>query len=332
MDAMDFFRQLYSKPNSLAVTPSRVFVGIFLGFVRVSVGRFARMSARMFVGTFVLAFFAGVVGDACAAPLKSPAKTSTTTTAKITAESAAKAHAPRSDKTGKENPAAANEQMLTVWSEGEMLSKAEVTYSKLGFRIKSQIGSSFWTVKEPRVATLMNPENKVFLKMPVDAYIAELREDLRPMPVAKIQPGVDVSLPSDRKGKKFECLMEDKNAPGVLMKSGEFVCVDAKIPSEVHRMWCRFLTIPYDAKRGLPIGVSQIARRHMNRRAVAKPSPQRFKTIIAPRQIKERPLDISLFQIPKGYQQSKDRASLYFSVDGTIKENDIEDLFMQPLK
>lgn len=227
---------------------------------------------------------------------------------------------------------APKETMLTVWSDGEMLSKAEVTYSSLGFRIKSQIGSSFWLVSNPTKATLMNPENKVFLEMPVEDYIEELREGMQPMPFARVSAGVDVPLPNARKGKKFDCFIAEKDAEGKDIKGGEFTCVVTKLPAAVHQMWCRFMTIDYSAKRGLPIGAKQINRRKRMRNRAPEARLRPMKVIVEPRQIKDVPFDAKLFEVPKGYHRSRDRASLYFSVDGNIKKDDIEDLFMQPLK
>jgi len=226
----------------------------------------------------------------------------------------------------------ANETMLTVWSDGEMLSKAEVTYSSLGFRIKSQIGSSFWLVSNPTKATLMNPENKVFLVMPVEDYIEELREGMQPMPLAKVSAGADVTLSNNRKGKKFDCFTGEKDTEGKDVKGGEFTCITAKLPVAVHQMWCRFMTVDYSPKRGLPIGAKQTHRRKRMRNRASEGRLRPMKVIIEPRQIKDVPLDAKLFEIPKGYHRSSDRASLYFSVDGNIKKDDIEDLFMQPIK
>jgi hypothetical protein len=251
-----------------------------------------------------------------------------------TSKKASKVFPESASKVSNRTPSASQATMTTVWSEGELLSKAEVTFCELGFRIKSQIGTSFWSIKDPGSAVLMNPENKVYLKEPVGEYIAELREDWRPVPPSKISSATKTELPDKIKGKRYTCVLPAKSDDGQEVTAAEFICMDMKLPPAVNQMWCNFLTLEYSPKRGVPVAMKQLMQRRQGQKKRKSKSlrPPRIVTIIEPRQIKELPLDPSFFEIPKGFHRSKDRASLYFSVDGNIKKDDIEDLFMQPLK
>jgi len=268
--------------------------------------------------------------------------------------------------------AAADEQMLTVWCDGGLFSKAEVNLSSKGFRFKSQVGTSIWQTKAPDKAILMNTESKVYMPVPLDEYVHEMREDYAEIPVDKLKAPKDVTLPSGFKGKQYDAngippvsrhrrqrgsghqldvsfgqrsqriydsLPHKRKGPeppalkpGEVMKVADFVCMETTLPVQVQQVWCRFMGVKYSPKRGMPVGSRQIVLRNwMEKQAFGGPHAQ-YRDIVKPRQIKIQPLDPKLFEIPKGFMKAKDRASLYLSVDGDLKKEDIEDLFAQPLK
>lgn len=234
------------------------------------------------------------------------------------------------------------ETMLSITSRSDN-GPLQIYLSRLGIRMKGKLGSSLWRSSDPRKATLMNPENKTYLDCPVEEYIHDLRDEDFPKIAVKRFKSAKAKLPAGFSGNEYT-VFYDQGKDLVfarvisLSKSG--------IPEPTHRMWCHYTGIS-GANLGLPVSIYRVRGRHAGgrrgrrhsvgpyhaeRASLRKPGSGGLRSFLVPTELARKPLDPTLFTLPKGFKKAGDKAAFYLSQDGQMKQSDLEDFFRVPLK
>ncbi|MCA9804130.1 MAG: hypothetical protein KC777_19310 [Cyanobacteria bacterium HKST-UBA02] len=234
------------------------------------------------------------------------------------------------------------ETMLSITSRSDN-GPLQIYLSRLGIRMKGKLGGSLWKSSDPRKATLMNPENKTYLDFPIEEYIHDLRDEDFPGIAVKRFKSAKAKLPAGFSGNEYTVYYEQgkdivfARVIG-LSKSG--------IPEPTHQMWCHYTGIS-GADLGLPVSIYRVRGRHggghrgrrhsvgpyhAERASLRKPGKGGLRSFLVPTELARKPLDPTLFTLPKGFKKAGDKAAFYLSQDGQMKQSDLEDFFRVPLK
>lgn len=229
-----------------------------------------------------------------------------------------------------------SEMMFTIKSASDM-GPMEINMCSLGLRLKGKIGSSLWRASQPNVAVLINPENKTYLFVPVEEYVSDLRDEDFPIIIAD-KPNcrfAKAQLPGGFNG--TECTVFAKLQNGSERTFAKVTGIkNLGVSEPVNRMWCTYTGFK-GPDIGVPVSIYRVrGRRHEGER---KRSPtsyeqrvEKLKSFLVPIELKNAAVEPGLFNLPSGYNRAKDRAALYLSKDGDMKESDLEDLFRVPMK
>lgn len=238
------------------------------------------------------------------------------------------------------------ETMLSITSRSDN-SPLQIYLSSLGIRMRGKLGSSLWKSSDPRKATLMNPENKTYLEFPVEEYIHDLRDEDFPGIAVKRFKSATAKLPAGFNGKEYTVFYEQGgNQKGDQIFARVIGLSNSGVPEATHRMWCNYTGIR-GADFGLPVSIYRVRGRHggghrrrrqsfdpnhSERPSLRKPGGETLRSILVPSELARKPLDPTLFTLPKGYVRARDKAAFYLSQDGQMKESDLEDFFRVPLQ
>lgn len=251
-------------------------------------------------------------------------------------------------------PALALEKMLVLKGAGELFDVFSMRLSEQGIRIRTKIGEGLWLAAKPQSYIMINPENKTFLEVSFKWYVEALREDY---PKIKWDRKVE-KLVGEKFGQKVTrtiFMRKDSLSKDSLAKNSGAKDVNTELnaaeldsikvqalPPAVLKVLTDLLSVE---SRGeiLPIYCKQLMRRHWfgemitgpERRLKTRTNNGRENTTKVMFEVKEfgwQPYDASFFRLSKDLKRARDRASLFLSVDGDIKEKDIEDFFMRELK
>src|SRR5262249_41293425 len=102
----------------------------------------------------------------------------------------------------------------------------------------------------------------------------------------------------------------------------------------VHQMWCRYTGF-VGPDIGIPVSIYRVRGRgggHRRKRSIYEERVEKMKSFLVPVELKRSTVEPSYFEPPKGFKKAKDRAALYLSTDGDMKQSDLEDFFRVPLK
>ncbi|MBK9141965.1 MAG: hypothetical protein IPM23_05675 [Candidatus Melainabacteria bacterium] len=232
------------------------------------------------------------------------------------------------------------ETMLSITSRSDN-GPLQIYLSSLGIRMRGKLGSSIWKASDPRKATLINPENKTYLELPVEEYIHELRDEDFPGIAVKRFESARARLPAGFNGKEYTVFYQQSRDQIFARVIG---LSNSGIPEATHRMWCQYTGIR-GADFGLPVSIHRIRGRHgsgrrrrsfgpdhSERSSFRKPGGETLRSILVPSELARKPLDPALFTVPKGYVRARDKAAFYLSQDGQMKQSDLEDFFRVPLQ
>lgn len=236
-------------------------------------------------------------------------------------------------------PVSAADKMLVLKGAGELFDAYSMRLSEQGIRIRTKIGEGLWLAAKPQSYIMINPENKTFLEVSLKWYVEDLREDF---PKIKWDRKTE-KVNGEKFGKKVirtEFVRKDGNTE---LKAAELDSIKVEaLPPAVLKVLTDLLTID---SRGeiLPIYCKQLLRPKWygemvtgpDRRLKTRTNKGRENTAKVMFEVKElswQPCDPSYFRLNKDLQRARDRASLFLSTDGNIKEKDIEDFFMRELK
>lgn len=246
-------------------------------------------------------------------------------------------------------PALASEKMLVLKGAGELFDVFSMRLSEQGIRIRTKIGEGLWLAAKPQSYIMINPENKTFLEVSLKWYVEDLREDY---PKIKWDRKVE-KLVGEKFGQKVtrtayirkDSLAKNSGPKDVNteLNAAELDSIKVQgLPPAVLKVLTDLLSVE---SRGeiLPIYCKQLMRRHWygemitgpERRLKTRTNKGREDTTKVMFEVKEfgwQPYDASFFRLSKDLKRARDRASLFLSTDGNIKEKDIEDFFMRELK
>jgi hypothetical protein len=251
-------------------------------------------------------------------------------------------------------PALALEKMLVLKGAGELFDVFSMRLSEQGIRIRTKIGEGLWLAAKPQSYIMINPENKTFLEVSFKWYVEDLREDY---PKIKWDRKVE-KLVGEKFGQKVtrtafirkdslskDSLAKNSGPKGVNteLNAAELDSIKVQgLPPAVLKVLTDLLSVESRGET-LPIYCKQLMRRHWfgemitgpERRLKTRTNNGRENTTKVMFEVKEfgwQPYDASFFRLSKDLKRARDRASLFLSTDGDIKEKDIEDFFMRELK
>ncbi len=251
-------------------------------------------------------------------------------------------------------PALALEKMLVLKGAGELFDVFSMRLSEQGIRIRTKIGEGLWLAAKPQSYIMINPENKTFLEVSFKWYVEDLREDY---PKIKWDRKVD-KLVGEKFGQKVTrttFIRKDSLSKNSLAKNSGPKDVNTELnaaeldsikvqglPPAVLKVLTDLLSVESRGET-LPIYCKQLMRRHWYGEMITGPE-RRLKTrtnqgrenstkvMFEVKELGWQPYDASFFRLSKDLKRARDRASLFLSTDGDIKEKDIEDFFMRELK
>lgn len=214
-------------------------------------------------------------------------------------------------------------KMLLLKCAGSMLGPVEVFFAPHSFSILNSNGLVIWRDKEPGKVQLLNTENRTVLTVPLDEYIDDISSGLRDLSGAVKTGPTPVVMPDGRKANQM--MFVAQNARRGYKVQAVFL-PDLKVSPPMVQAWCRIFFV--EPQYGMPVTVRH--NKSMKRRDLAvttNPTDKVWRTMIAYKSLDVVPFRQDRFIVPKDFKIAKDKSALYFSVDGVLKKEDIDDLF-----
>lgn len=219
---------------------------------------------------------------------------------------------------GSKSAESKDKKMLTVKTQSISFT-LDSKFSALGIHNRSKTGNSLWRASKPEVVCLINPENKSYLEIPVQEYIeSEVHMGRRSRHFTEVSKPVP-TMENGHPALRYELY---STRDGVREKVADIICVKQScVPKKVVEMWCRMFGLNR-TDLGFPIGL--LSEKHLRNRRHTKIEDAPTFTLKA---LGVSPLDTSIFEVPKGLKPAPDKASLYFSLDGNLKNSDMDEIF-----
>ncbi|MBK7838565.1 MAG: hypothetical protein IPJ49_12970 [Candidatus Obscuribacter sp.] len=214
-------------------------------------------------------------------------------------------------------------KMLLLKCTGSMLGPVEVFFAPHSFSILNSNGLVIWRDKEPDKVQLLNTENRTVLTVPLDEYIDDISSGLKDLSGSVKTGPTPVVMPDGRKASQ---IMFDAQTARRGYKVQAVFLPDLKVSPLMVQAWCRIFFV--EPQYGMPVTVrhnKSIKRRDLT--VTTNPTDKVWRTMIAYKSLEAVPFRPDRFVVPKDFKAAKDKSALYFSVDGVLKKEDIDDLF-----
>jgi hypothetical protein len=211
-----------------------------------------------------------------------------------------------------------NQKMLSVKTQSISFT-LDSKFSALGIHNRTKTGNSLWRASKPEVVCLINPENKSYLEIPVEEYIeSEVHMGRR----SRHFSDVSKPVPTTENGHPALRYELYTTRDGAREKVADIICIKQNcVPKKVVEMWCKMFGLNR-TDLGFPIGL--LSEKHLrNRRHTRIEDAPTFSL----KALNESPMDKSIFEVPKELKPAPDKASLYFSLDGNLKNSDMDEIF-----
>ena len=221
------------------------------------------------------------------------------------------------------NASAANKKVICLNLVGDLFDKAEVLLSDRGLKIKNRLGCIYWSQEKPDFFYLVNPENKTYYEESAKEYVHHLRQDSTALKYTRIERQPKALL----EGMKADLVTAFlSNKKGQEVKVAEIKCLkNTGLPASVNHIWCTLIGLP-EKDFSLPVDVFQSVR-NWNSQDAFKSGRQKWVQVLSVRNVGRKTVAETLLTVPANYKAAKDKASLYLSTDGDLKEKDLEDFF-----
>lgn len=214
-------------------------------------------------------------------------------------------------------------KMLLLKCTGSMLGPVEVFFAPHSFSILNSNGLVIWRDSEPGKVQLLNTENQTVLKVSLDEYIDDISSGLRDLSGTIKTGPTAVVMPDGRKATQMIYAAQTGRRG---YKVQAVFLPDLKVSPQMVQAWCRIFFV--ESQYGMPVTVRH--NKTLKRRDLAEQSKsvdKAWRTMIAYKSLESVPLRQERFAVPKNFKVAKDKSALYFSEDGVLKKEDIDDLF-----
>jgi hypothetical protein len=222
----------------------------------------------------------------------------------------------------------AKNEALKIRGNGDLFGDVDVIVAREGLLIKTKIGYMVWRADQPDRFCEVNPENKTFWPLTLDQWIADTRDDFPDLPKFSRVSTEIVTI----SGVKLNRQTAYHSEPGSKeTKVVEFYTLpNFSIPGQAQKAWSKALGL--EQINGFPVGAAQIMRRQHRNRSLRQVSRDKWHPEVTPLYISFITPSKTLFVVPSGYKECRDKASLLFSPGGEIKADDIEEFFIRKMK
>jgi len=228
---------------------------------------------------------------------------------------------------GNFSPLSPNEsQMIVLRASGSMWGATENTFSQHAFSLKSGSGIALWKDTAPETIVLINPENKTYISEPLAEYIADNNYAIhQPLKFDSVQTS-QASLPDGKPA--VEIIFKRMHASGHEQEVARIKCLkEIKLPTNLLRTWARIMLL--NSNNLFPVSLKT---KHVPKRHTEKDGPVSWSEPFTYHSIQIKPIDKNNYKIPADYKRAEDKSAFYFSSNGILKQQDVDDLFRRKLK